>query len=63
MTRQEEIREGMRKIINFCGNEPDICVGELEMFLAKMGVVIDIGDRWDASCMCYCKAVEPLIMK
>ena len=40
MTKQEEIRKGMLTIIEFCGNEPDICVGELEMYLDKMGVVI-----------------------
>ena len=49
MNKQGEIRKGMRRIIEFCGNEPDICVGELETYLDRKGVVIRV-ERDNENC-------------
>ena len=44
MSRQVEIRNGIEKIVAFCDSEPDICAGEIIMYLEKMGVVIKVGE-------------------
>lgn len=61
MNKQTEIRNGMRKIIDFCGNEPDVCVGELEMYLDKIGVVIKGYNLPSHPHLANYYTVEPLI--
>jgi hypothetical protein len=63
MTKQEEIREGLEKIALFCGSsEPDVCAGEMIMFLHKKGVaIVRYPARGEDLTGCAIVKVEPLV--
>lgn len=68
MTKQEWVQKYLEDILGdaWCkgvdGKGIDVTeeADKARLHLAKWGVVIDVGDRWDNVKKCYSKVVEPL---